>query len=348
MVVLAAARALGYQARDAVDDSTGGVQGKGASVVSKRMSGMMRKAGPPSRGEGFASVRVCKADAEVSQARADWIQWAQSHRPGASTETREEGTPSAPSAPPPPPAASPATGQDALARMMAAARAERRGSRPPAPPPPRAPTSPPRVIQFHGHWADALRRVAMQPERFREEYPEMELLPAPGDPAPHPGAVLVYDKYPKARRHALVVSTNPELQSIEELRHRHLPELRHMEACGRAWAARQPQGAGVGEFQLGFHWLPSMRQLHLHVVSRDFCSDALKHKKHWNSFTTAFFRPVGAITEELEANGRVHIDIEEAKRLLAAPLRCHRCAAPQKDMPTLKAHIRGCAAGNNG
>lgn len=30
-------------------------------------------------------------------------------------------------------------------------------------------------------------------------------------------------------------------------------------------------------------------QLHLHVISQDFDSPALKTKKHWNSFTTEYF-----------------------------------------------------------
>lgn len=34
-----------------------------------------------------------------------------------------------------------------------------------------------------------------------------------------------------------------------------------------------------------------MHRLHLHVISRDMISDALKTKKHWNSFTTEFFIP---------------------------------------------------------
>lgn len=51
-----------------------------------------------------------------------------------------------------------------------------------------------------------------------------------------------------------------------------------IEVCGRS----------LDEFKTGFHAEPSMRRLHLHVISRDFYSPCLKTKKHWNSFNTPF------------------------------------------------------------
>lgn len=39
----------------------------------------------------------------------------------------------------------------------------------------------------------------------------------------------------------------------------------------------------------GFHAVPSLKNLHLHVITNDFYSPKLKHKKHYNSFNTAFF-----------------------------------------------------------
>ena len=56
-------------------------------------------------------------------------------------------------------------------------------------------------------------------------------------------------------------------------------------------AARLRAELGTPPFALGFHAAPSMRQLHLHVISLDFASEALKNKKHWNSFATAFLVP---------------------------------------------------------
>ena len=87
-----------------------------------------------------------------------------------------------------------------------------------------------------------------------------------------------------------------------------------------------------------------MRQLHLHVISRDFDSAALKQPKHWKSFTTAYFRPLHAVIAEVEAHGQPVIDIPAAEALLRGPLLCHRCSAPQSNLPTLKRHIAVCSA----
>lgn len=39
----------------------------------------------------------------------------------------------------------------------------------------------------------------------------------------------------------------------------------------------------------GIHAHPSMNHLHIHILSRDFHSDCMRHRKHYNSFHTPFF-----------------------------------------------------------
>lgn len=46
------------------------------------------------------------------------------------------------------------------------------------------------------------------------------------------------------------------------------------------------------EVKVGVHAVPSMNHLHVHVLSRDMHSERLKHRKHYNSFTTDFFVPL--------------------------------------------------------
>jgi aprataxin len=46
------------------------------------------------------------------------------------------------------------------------------------------------------------------------------------------------------------------------------------------------------EIVCGVHAVPSMNHLHIHVISIDRYSDWLKHKKHYNSFSTPFFVPI--------------------------------------------------------
>lgn len=54
-----------------------------------------------------------------------------------------------------------------------------------------------------------------------------------------------------------------------------------------------PQGRDwEQEIVAGVHAVPSMNHLHVHVLSVDRYSDRLKHRKHYNSFSTPFFVPI--------------------------------------------------------
>jgi aprataxin len=54
---------------------------------------------------------------------------------------------------------------------------------------------------------------------------------------------------------------------------------------------------------MGFHGRPSMRQLHLHVISDDFDNKCLKNPKHYNSFTTSYFIDGDVFLAGVKANG---------------------------------------------
>ncbi|KAJ6299882.1 hypothetical protein OIU76_020809 [Salix suchowensis] len=95
-------------------------------------------------------------------------------------------------------------------------------------------------------------------------------------------------------------------------------------------------------FRLGYHLAPSMRQLHLHVISQDFNSNHLKNKKHWNSFNTAFFRDSVDVIEEIKNHGKATIKDEDSQ--LSMELRCHRCRSAHPNIPRLKSHISICQA----
>ena len=78
---------------------------------------------------------------------------------------------------------------------------------------------------------------------------------------------------------------------------------------------------------------------------QDFNSVSLKNKKHWNTFTTAFFLPLSEVVRKLEAGiDIVCLNQHEAQRLVRHPLLCHRCHAEQASIPALKQHIQQCAA----
>ena len=92
---------------------------------------------------------------------------------------------------------------------------------------------------------------------------------------------------------------------------------------------------------LGFHAVPSMAQLHLHVMCQDVATPGLKTKKHWHSFTSGFLITTAAAQADLQKHGRVRISAS-ADDLLKGPLACHRCEQMCRDMPTLRRHIDAC------
>ena len=153
--------------------------------------------------------------------------------------------------------------------------------------------------------------------------------------------VCTYDLYPKARVHLLILPRH-RLSWPSELTAEHAPLVRRMASLGAHVAqtlrARDPS---LAPFRLGFHAVPSMRQLHLHAISGDMTSDCLKNKKHWNSFTTSFFVPPDVWAAKLEADGRLGIDAHAEEQKLKRDMVCHYTGAPLKNMPAVKQHVAG-------
>jgi len=149
--------------------------------------------------------------------------------------------------------------------------------------------------------------------------------------------VVIKDKYPKAQRHFLVLPAAERLENLTSLTVDHVPLVQKMCITGRNIIDQHPSH----QFRLGFHALPSMSQLHLHVISQDFDSPCMKTKKHWNSFTTGFFLNPEQVIDKLKTKGLfVRPSSEQAKTWLNADLKCHKCEVKPKNMPELKAHIK--------
>ena len=151
--------------------------------------------------------------------------------------------------------------------------------------------------------------------------------------------VMIRDKYPKARHHYLVLP-QANISSLKALRACHAPLLTHMLQVARDFVSELAAGPRL-TFRYGFHAEPSMAGLHMHVVSQDFDSERLKHKKHWNSFTTEFFMDAERIISSLEEKGHVEVfDKAKCDSLRKRPLRCHVCGEEPSNFPKLKAHIK--------
>ncbi|KAF4379069.1 hypothetical protein F8388_022156 [Cannabis sativa] len=182
-----------------------------------------------------------------------------------------------------------------------------------------------------GSWAQALYHIAKQPEKHKEVVLEMS-----------DDIVVLNDLYPKARKHLLVLTRLEGLEQLADAREEHLPLLRKMHYVGLKWTGTLLQEDTSLIFRIGYHSAPSMRQLHLHVISQDFNSKHLKKKQHWNSFTTAFFRDSVDVMEEVSSHGKAKLEDDE--KLLSMELRCHRCRSAHPNIPRLKSHITNCNA----
>jgi len=148
--------------------------------------------------------------------------------------------------------------------------------------------------------------------------------------------VVIKDKYPKAEHHFLILPLE-RIQNFASLTPDHIPLLRDMVKTGWELADKHPRS----NFKLGFHAIPSMSQVHLHVISQDFNSDKLKNKKHWNSFTTDFFINPEIIIDKLKTKGRyVPLSKSEGDELLKKDLECHFCQHKPKNIPDLKTHLK--------
>ncbi|KAK2507645.1 hypothetical protein MC885_014165 [Smutsia gigantea] len=161
-----------------------------------------------------------------------------------------------------------------------------------------------------GHWSQGLR-ISMQD-------PKMQ------------------DKYPKARHHWLVLPW-ASISSLKAVTREHLELLKHMHTVGEKMIA-DFAGSSKLRFRLGYHAIPSMSHVHLHVISQDFDSPCLKNKKHWNSFNTEYFLESQAVIEMVQEAGRVTVR-DGMPEFLKLPLRCHECQQLLPSIPQLKEHL---------
>lgn len=210
--------------------------------------------------------------------------------------------------------------------------------------------------------------------------------------------VVVSDAYPKAMRHLLVIPRADELTFLHPLRaFRNNPEAYAAVAAGvdrakdiiveqlTAAGYVLPDAAAQALFRntfirAGVHAEPSLANLHVHVITQDFCLPLLKTRRHYTSFTTDFFVDFASLDPALNSapdsdsptdtdgedtndmdpettHARLHQPVwESAHGVLVArrpragkrahPVRaaqtmaCRACRRTFIRMPQLKAHLR--------
>jgi aprataxin len=146
----------------------------------------------------------------------------------------------------------------------------------------------------------------------------------------------VYDAFPKSRYHFLIVPTRrfhatPLALNVEALL---VVEsmMKIAQQIVRNMSLANPQLL----FRMGFHAIPSIPQLHLHVISGDFDSPCMKVKKHWNSFTTDFLiHPLTLLRGTAESK-------EYYEKREKQPPECFRCRQVFRSFKDVYAHYATC------
>ena len=150
---------------------------------------------------------------------------------------------------------------------------------------------------------------------------------------------LVYDGYPKARRHLLGLAAPgtalSRVASVRDLRREHLPALQKLHAFCRA--AAEALGTPC---RVGYHARPSLEPLHVHVISVDLDSEFIKQKKHFLSFATDRFVDAAVVERALAAGALADALRGSNDEALA----CHRCGSSERNLPALRRHLAVCAA----
>ncbi|XP_068613119.1 aprataxin-like isoform X2 [Brachionichthys hirsutus] len=173
-----------------------------------------------------------------------------------------------------------------------------------------------------GHWNQGLKASMQDPQMqvYKDDV-----------------VVVIKDKYPKARYHWLVLPWQT-ISSLKALRDEHCGLVKHMQRVADQMIQQCPD-VNLLRFRKGYHAIPSMSHVHLHVISQDFDSPCLKTKKHWNSFTTGYFIESHDIIQMLETNGEVTVK-EGIIELLKQRLSCHMCPTELATIPSLKEHLK--------
>uniref|UniRef100_A0A182SFQ1 Aprataxin C2HE/C2H2/C2HC zinc finger domain-containing protein n=1 Tax=Anopheles maculatus TaxID=74869 RepID=A0A182SFQ1_9DIPT len=105
--------------------------------------------------------------------------------------------------------------------------------------------------------------------------------------------------------------------------------------------AASTSGLAIERFDYGYHMKPSMRRLHLHVVSKDYHSPCLSHRYHWTAFNTEFLIKHEYVVEELREQRCIERpSMRYIMQLLETPLKCNQCTFRPKNFAELKLHLK--------
>ena len=173
-------------------------------------------------------------------------------------------------------------------------------------------------------WEDGLTHGMSDPEQVFEE---------------DDLTVTLFDAFPKARFHFLVVPRE-DIHSVKELTRDNLELLKHIHKVAESLIERVCQKEPNTSFRFGYHAVPSLKRLHLHIVSQDFDSPKLWKPHHWNTFNTEYFMDSSKVIKDIEKDGKIEVDNEKYEALLTLRMKCNACSERFTDISQLKGHLR--------
>lgn len=162
--------------------------------------------------------------------------------------------------------------------------------------------------------------------------------------------VTFHDGYPKAAIHLLVLPRRVRIAGLGQLTASDLPMLRRLGAYV-SWVLQTAEGQagdpGLG-WMHGVHSVPSLKQLHVHIMTLDLCSPCMKNAKHFSSFQPPFLVALDNIIDTLEKSEDVsnRFGLRTAEEdMKKRSLCCHRCGLDfGRKFAELKRHLSSCAS----
>jgi len=167
--------------------------------------------------------------------------------------------------------------------------------------------------------------------------------------------VCIYDMYPKAKYHMLLmrrkniehIGQMNNIHTLNDLHPLHLDEMKEFHTLARNIATNL-ESYDQTTMKLGYHAVPSFEPLHLHLISTDLNSKCITKKKHVISFTSPLFF-VDPISVEMHLESAfadsclLSVRKERATCVLdETPMACTRCKRQAVSVPDWKRHNEVC------
>jgi len=168
--------------------------------------------------------------------------------------------------------------------------------------------------------------------------------------------VCIYDMYPKAKYHMLLMRRKNiehigqinNIHTLNDLQPTHLDEMKEFHTLGKNIATNLESYDQSTTMKLGYHSVPSFEPLHLHIISSDLQSSCITKRKHIISFASPLFF-VDPISVEMHLESAfadsclLSVRKERATSVLDdTPMACTRCKRQAVSVPDWKRHNEVC------